>query len=75
MARPKQTTQISDQLRAFIQAKSMTGYELAILSGVHRSQISRFINGHAGLPIEAVDKISRVLELKLIATRRTSRNA
>lgn len=64
---------LSDQVRAIIQAMPGTAYELSKQSEVHRSQISRFMNGHTSLNMDALDRIAQVLELRIISVRRANK--
>jgi len=69
-------TTIADQLREVIRSRGLSGYELARLSGVNRSVVSRFLAG-ADLTLGSVDQLAAALGLRLVevATRRNARRA
>lgn len=59
---------LSDQLRDIMRGSDLSQNELARRSGVHKTQLSRFMNGHRQLSLDNVDRISRVLQLT-VATK------
>ena len=56
---------IPDQLRQFITGSGITLYQLSQESGVHRSQLSRFVRGERDLGLEMAEKVCKVLGLNL----------
>ena len=57
---------LSEQLREAIKTARMTRYELSKRSGVSQSSVSKFVRGQRpGLSFDAMDRIGRVLELRL----------
>jgi plasmid maintenance system antidote protein VapI len=65
MARRKKPTTISEQLRDRITTSQLSPYELAEVSGVDRSVLSRFLTGKRSLTLDTVDKLAEVLNLRL----------
>jgi len=60
-------TSIADELRRSALASGKSGNELAKLSRVPQSSISRFLNGR-GLSIEHAARLAATLRLRLVAT-------
>jgi transcriptional regulator with XRE-family HTH domain len=58
--------QLTEQLRQAIAGSGMSLYQLSQASGVHRSQLSRFIRGERDLGLEVADKVCEVLGLRFI---------
>lgn len=56
---------LREQLRAAIAASGMSRYRLAKLSGVGESSLSRFMAGSGGLSIDSIDRLWRVLGLRI----------
>jgi transcriptional regulator with XRE-family HTH domain len=61
----KQRQQLADQLRQAINDSGITIYQLSQDSGVHRSQLSRFMRGQRDLGLVIADKVCEVLGLRL----------
>jgi plasmid maintenance system antidote protein VapI len=58
---------LAEQLREAIRASGLTMYRLSQESGVHRSQLSRFMVGQRDLSLAMADKLCRVLGLSFTA--------
>lgn len=57
---------VSDQLREAIDNSGLSNRALSIQSGVARPSIIRFRRGDTTLRLDAVDKLAKVLKLKLV---------
>ena len=64
--RQKAPKTISEQLRRFIKDSGVSLYQLERETGVHNSMLSRFLRDERGLQIEAVDRLSKYLKLRLV---------
>ena len=64
---------ISDQIRQAIAKSGMTRYRIAKESDIDESTLAKFFNGHAGLSMEALDRLGRCLGLKIAWTKRKGR--
>ena len=62
------TTMFSDQLRELILQQEATPSHIAKLAYIHKSTMSRFMNGDS-ISLYAIDKLSCVLGLQLTATK------
>ncbi len=56
---------VSEQLRAIIEDGSLSRYRLSKDSGVDASQLLRFINGTGKLTTASLDRIGKVLKLRI----------
>jgi transcriptional regulator with XRE-family HTH domain len=62
----KKTPQLfEEQLRSAIRESGKSAYRLAKESGVHSTQISRFIKADRSLDMPAINSLCEVLNLKL----------
>ena len=66
MARKPNSGVFSDQLRAAIRSSSMSQLAIGRAAEVDQAPLSRFVNGKAGLRLDAIDRIIDVLELELV---------
>src|SRR4051794_10994905 len=66
MTEQKAPRPVSDGLRQKIEESGLTMYQLSQQSGVHRSQLSRFMRRERNLTLDAVDEICRVLNIHLV---------
>jgi hypothetical protein len=64
--RPKRKT-LSDQLRHIVETGPLTRYRISKSSGVDPSQLLRFMRGDGRLTNDSMDKIGKVLKLRLIS--------
>lgn len=60
---------VSEQIRRLIVDCGMSCYELAKLTGVSESTLSRFKSGQRALSMKALDKLGEVLDLEIKARR------
>ena len=58
---------ISDQLRHIIEMGPLSRYRIAKDSGVDASQLLRFVRGDGRLTNNSLDKIGKVLKLRLVS--------
>jgi hypothetical protein len=64
---------LSEQLREAIEKVPMSRYELSKKSGVSQSSLSKFVLGQRpGLSFDAMDRIGKVLELRLVGKQKRS---
>ena len=61
---------VSEQLRAAIEASTMSRYRISQLTGVDQAVLSKFMAGTIRLSQQSIDAISEVLELELVAKRK-----
>ena len=69
----KRTKELSDQLRAPIDASEMANYRIAQEAEIGHVTPSRFANRKAGVSIDNMDRLGEILELKLLARRPTKK--
>ncbi len=58
---------IADQLRRYIDRSDLTYAEIADQADIHKSNLSRFVDGTRGLRLDAVARLCAVLKVKLVA--------
>jgi hypothetical protein len=61
---------LSDQIRRAILDADISRYRLATDARVDPGHLSRFVNGKAGLGLDAIDRIAEVLKLRITVGRR-----
>ena len=66
MAKKKQKTPISDQLRRHIETCGRTRYSISKESGIDQAALSRFFAGSHGMSLGSLDAICLVLDLELV---------
>ena len=66
----KRRQTISDQLRAIIADRGISGYALAQASGLNRSNVNGFLAGTSSLRLDSVDQLAEVLGLRLVEVGR-----
>lgn len=71
MARKPKT--ISDQVRQAIDASGLTRYEIAKRAGIDQSALSKFYHGQRGITTETLDKIAKVLGLRITIDRKLNK--
>jgi hypothetical protein len=57
---------LSDQLRTIIKRSGRSRYSICQEAGVDRAHLHRFLLGDCRLTTEALDKLGKVLRLRLI---------
>jgi hypothetical protein len=67
-----QNKQISDQIRAAIDASGLSRYRICCLTGIDQASMSKFMGGERGLSLAAVDRLGEVLGLELVARGKAS---
>ena len=63
--RPRKPKELSDQLRDIIENGPLSRYRIAKDSGVDASQLLRFVRGDGRLTTDSLDKIGKVLKLRI----------
>jgi len=61
---------LSEQIKQHILADRRSRYELAQISGVAESTLSRFVHGERAISQDAMNRIGKVLRLKVIRTEK-----
>ena len=61
----KRKPKVSDQLRGLIETCGISQYELAKLTHIDQSALSRFMSGQRGLSSKALDRLGEYLNLKI----------
>ncbi len=56
---------VSEALRAAVRSSALGQNEIARLAGLDRGMFSRFLSGRAGLGLGSVDRLAKVLGLRL----------
>jgi plasmid maintenance system antidote protein VapI len=64
--RTRKPATISDQLRYFIEEGELSRYEIAKQSGVDASQLHRFVKGTGRLTTDSLDRVGKVLNLRIV---------
>lgn len=57
---------LADQLRAAIERCGTTRYRIALDTGFTQSELSRFVNGLAGLPVAKMERLADYLGLEIV---------
>ena len=57
--------EFSESIVAAILGSGLSRYRIAKVSGVNESNINRFVSGERGMTTDSLDKIARVLRLKV----------
>lgn len=58
---------VSKQLLRIIEDSGISRYEVARLTGVQQSALSRFVRGERGLSLAAVDQLGKLFDFELVA--------
>jgi transcriptional regulator with XRE-family HTH domain len=66
MGMGKRESTISDELREYVEASGRSQFKLAQEAGVYPSAICRFVKGERLLDLSSVDKLAKVLGLRLV---------
>ena len=62
--------QFADQLRQAIDHCGLTRYAICKKTGIKQSLLSKFMHGKGGLSVETINKLCKLLGLRLTATKR-----
>jgi plasmid maintenance system antidote protein VapI len=62
---------LSDQLRAAIDGGGMSRYAVCAAIGLDQSVMSRFMAGTSGLSVENIDRLGKLLGLRIVAETKT----
>lgn len=66
----KQSYKLSDQLRQAIEDSGLSRYAISQDTGIDQAALSRFIHGQVGLSLDAIDRLSEFLQLKITLGRK-----
>ena len=67
MRRPKK---MADQIRQVIDDSGQTRYRISKETGIDESALAKFYNGHRGLSMDALDRLSEYLGLRIVMDRK-----
>lgn len=70
MRRRKRKTNMSDQIRAAIEASGITRYRIWKETGIDEATLSRFMSGKAGLSMKALDALADYLDLEVVMRKK-----
>ena len=56
---------MSDQIRQAIDDSGLTRYRIAKETAIDESTLAKFYNGHAGLSMDALDRLGEYLKLRI----------
>jgi transcriptional regulator with XRE-family HTH domain len=65
----KQANKLTEQLRAAVKNCGMTLGELTKATDIDKAALSRFLNGHRGVSMEAMDALGELLGLRIVANK------
>ena len=65
----RRSAKISDQLRRAIDESGISRYRIAKETAIDESTLAKFYNGHAGLSMEALDRLGEYLQLTITLGR------
>ncbi len=63
-SKPKPT--LTDALRAAIEQSGLTGYRIAMATGIDNSNLARFLRGELSLRLDKADRLAAYLGLQLV---------
>jgi transcriptional regulator with XRE-family HTH domain len=66
----KRSYKLSDQLRQAIDDSGLSRYAISQETGIDQAALSRFVHGHVGLSLDAIDRISECLQLTITMGRK-----
>jgi transcriptional regulator with XRE-family HTH domain len=64
---------LTDEIRGAVDACGRSRYRLCQELGIAQSTLSRFMSGKAGLSLDTLDRLARLLDLHLAATPRPTK--
>ena len=64
---------MSDQIRQAIDESGLTRYRIAKETAIDESTLAKFYNGHAGLSMDALDRLGEYLNLSISIDKRKPR--
>ena len=71
----KERVKLSEQVRRAVEESGMTRYAICKAIGMHESVMSRFMNGKGGLQQDSLDALADLLELDIVARKKSGRKA
>ena len=71
----KKRVKLSEQVRRAVEESGMTRYSICKAIGMHESVMSRFMNGKGGLQQDSLDALADLLELDIVARKKSGRKA
>jgi len=66
----RRSRKLTDQLRQAIDDSGLTRYRIAQETGIDESALAKFYNGHRGLSMDALDRLSEYLGLRIVMDRK-----
>jgi transcriptional regulator with XRE-family HTH domain len=73
--RSRKRMKLTDQIREAIEQSGVSRYRIAQETGIDQSTISKFMLGHRGLSMEALDAIADELGLEVVVKSSRKREA
>ena len=61
---------MTDQIRQAIDDSGLTRYRIAAETGIDESALAKFYNGHRGLSMDALNRLGKFLELRIVMDRK-----
>jgi DNA transposition AAA+ family ATPase len=61
---------MTDQIRRAIDDSGLTRYRIAKETGIDESTLAKFYNGHRGLSMDALNRLGKFLELRIVMDRK-----
>ena len=70
MAMSKRQARLSDQIRRAVDDSGMTKYAIYKATSIDQGALSRFVAGKAGLSLDALDRLGKLLDLHITTGKR-----
>ena len=67
---PPRTATLTEQLHWFLKNCGTTPFEVARQTGIHHTTLYRFLNGKRTLSFDALNKLAKALNLRLIQDKK-----
>jgi DNA transposition AAA+ family ATPase len=66
----RRSKNMTDQIRQAIDDSGLTRYRIAAETGIDESALAKFYNGHRGLSMDALNRLGKFLELRIVMDRK-----
>jgi transcriptional regulator with XRE-family HTH domain len=66
MSKSKPKPTLTDALRAAVEQSGLTGYRIALATGIDNSNLARFLRGELSLRLDKADRLAAYLGLQLV---------
>jgi transcriptional regulator with XRE-family HTH domain len=64
---------LTDEIRLAVDASGLSRYRICKTLGIAESMLSRFMSGKAGLSLDTLDRLAKLLDLHLAAAKRSKK--